>query len=271
MFKAVSLLAIIVGVTSAVTDKPLKAGPFKHDVHHHLKAKSLAGGPQPQQSCNVPNLNWVGDGYCDPYPYNTAACGWDGGDCCECTCTDGDYTCGVVGYDCLDPNASAPPCDVPPLQNCEEVSDFAALCSAIAPGMVPACIYMTPVIAGDECDVPIPDYIGDGYCDGGAYNTDACGWDGGDCCVCTCTDDDYTCGSNGYNCLDPDVPPNCSGGVGECNVPIPDWVGDGYCDGPPYNTAACNWDGGDCCPLTCTDGAYTCGTNGYNCLDPTPS
>lgn len=35
------------------------------------------------------------------------------------------------------------------------------------------------------------------------------GYDGGDCCSCTCTDapeDDYQCGGNGFNCVDPGAP-----------------------------------------------------------------
>ena len=35
--------------------------------------------------------------------YNTEACGWDGGDCCECDCEDGEADCGVAGYACKDP------------------------------------------------------------------------------------------------------------------------------------------------------------------------
>ena len=35
--------------------------------------------------------------------YNTEACGWDGGDCCECDCEDGEQECGVVDYACKDP------------------------------------------------------------------------------------------------------------------------------------------------------------------------
>ena len=34
---------------------------------------------------------------------------YDGGDCCECTCTNGiDYTCGYYGFYCLDESAGCP-------------------------------------------------------------------------------------------------------------------------------------------------------------------
>ncbi|CAM9253210.1 unnamed protein product [Ectocarpus sp. 12 AP-2014] len=53
----------------------------------------------------------LGDGVCD-MPYNIQDCGYDGGDCCPCTCLgsrdrgqDSDYACGSSGYHCVDPTA----------------------------------------------------------------------------------------------------------------------------------------------------------------------
>ncbi|CAM9678212.1 unnamed protein product, partial [Scytosiphon promiscuus] len=35
---------------------------------------------------------------------NTEECGYDGGDCCACTCANTAFTCGQYAkYDCLDP------------------------------------------------------------------------------------------------------------------------------------------------------------------------
>ena len=73
-----------------------------------------------------------------------------------------------------------------------------------------------------KCNVEFPLWIGDGDCDGGAYNTAACKFDGGDCDVFNV---DY---------------PNCT------NVEFPFFIGDGFCDGGDYNLAACKFDGGDC-------------------------
>jgi len=77
--------------------------------------------------------------------------------------------------------------------------------------------------------------IGNGRCDGGDFNTDQCGWDGGDCKDFNA---EYT--TNTTN----------------CNVPNPFWVGDGVCDGDSkegYHVESCGWDGGDCAPIEFPD------------------
>ncbi|CAM9634631.1 unnamed protein product, partial [Ectocarpus sp. 12 AP-2014] len=57
----------------------------------------------------------------------------------------------------------------------------------------------------ENCD--LAPQIGDGYCDDD-LNTPECGYDGGDCCSCTCQsrwDDDNSCSSeyNSFDCKDP--------------------------------------------------------------------
>ncbi|GKZ00759.1 hypothetical protein MPSEU_001027700 [Mayamaea pseudoterrestris] len=59
-----------------------------------------------------------------------------------------------------------------------------------------------------------PSFIGNGICnDGiyGCYNTEVCGWDGGDCCEDTCErESNYLeCGHDGYFCRDPESK-NCN-------------------------------------------------------------
>jgi len=77
------------------------------------------------------------------------------------------------------------------------------------------------------CQVPDPEFLGDGMCDGGEYNTEVCEYDKGDC--------------DEFNAMYPN-----------CNVPDPVMVGDGFCDDqhntgtPVYNVAECGHDGGDC-------------------------
>ncbi|CAM9657642.1 unnamed protein product, partial [Choristocarpus tenellus] len=56
---------------------------------------------------------------------------------------------------------------------------------------------------GAECKGQ-PDRIGTGYCTP-ENNNEGCDYDGGDCCECTCVSYNSPCGSNGYNCLDPEI------------------------------------------------------------------
>lgn len=65
----------------------------------------------------------------------------------------------------------------------------------------------------------------------------------------------------------------------ECEFPgkDPSYIGDGFCDWDfgCYNTAACGYDGGDCCEDSCAANTsplkfYDCGMGGYVCLEQTP-
>ena len=193
-------------------------------------------------ACRAPNPAWLADGYCDQSfldsdVYNSDACAWDGGDCCAETCVSGEFTCGGSTYVCLDPDVLANRTD-------------------------------------ESCNIDQPSYLGDGWCDGGDFNTEGCAWDGGDCCEETCTDDAYLCGVSSYNCLNPAyslinwTETNCS-----ASMDFFHYYADGYCDEliGPYNTRACGWDGGDCCNSTCVDAEYDCGLVGYNCKDTAAS
>ena len=162
----------------------------KRYIRRRLEDNELPPPPPPPPpidypNCLVDNPNWVGDGYCDSgEPYNTEACGWDGGDCCVGTCVDRDYECGVpVPFNCQDPSQPTTPPTEPP---------------TLPPPPPPPIDY-------PNCQVEIPEYVGDGWCDSeGGYNTEACGWDGGDCCESTCVDGAFECGVNApYDCQDP--------------------------------------------------------------------
>ena len=103
-----------------------------------------------------------------------------------------------------------------------------------------------------HCIVPDLTRVGNGVCDTGIYNTEECLWDGGDCCPHTSF------------CLDPNFEHSFSFMLEDCVVEYPEWIGDNICDGPEYNNENCNWDGGDCCPCSCTN----CYANVHSCLDP---
>ena len=55
----------------------------------------------------------------------------------------------------------------------------------------------------ENCTDGVVGNIGDGYCHE-VNNTPDCGYDGGDCCICTCVDS-MACTSLGFNCIDPDA------------------------------------------------------------------
>eukprot|EP01083_Nonionella_stella_P074020 200566_1 len=202
-------------------------------------------------NCTNATLEFINDGWCDVFgDYNSASCLYDGGDCCQETCTSTPYPCGSNGYVCIDPSVVGP--------NGSYI------------------VYPPTPLDWSGCNITNPLYVQDGHCDmDGDYNTAGCHYDGGDCCHETCTSSPYSCGINGYYCIDPSV-------VGEngsyivhgmdwsaCNVTDPWWLQDGHCDmDGDYNTASCHYDGGDCCQETCASSPYSCGINGYYCIDP---
>ncbi|CAM9921269.1 unnamed protein product, partial [Ectocarpus sp. 6 AP-2014] len=202
-----------------------------------------------------------GDGYCQ-LQNNNAECGYDGGDCCECTCVnpwgdDDEWFCSEDGYGfaCIDPDA---PC----VDDDDITIEIAQNC-----------------VTSD---------LVDGYCDED-NNNETCGYDFGDCCECTCVspwdDDDWYCSSDGsgFACIDPAAPCVDDGDITIDMVENCGYVrglGDGWCD-DWNNNELCGYDGGDCCECTCVappatddwdndwdddwDGA--CG-GGFACIDP---
>lgn len=108
------------------------------------------------------------------------------------------------------------------------------------------------------CVVEDPEFLGDGKCDYGAYNTAECQYDNGDCCSLSCSPGlHHKCGSHGYDCKDPKL---------ECAVDDSKLLGNGKCDGGAYNTLNCDFDHGDCCVETST--GLQCGEYGYERRDP---
>ena len=74
----------------------------------------------------------------------------------------------------------------------------------------------------ENCTGGVVEFIGDGKCDG-INNTPDCGYDDGDCCICTCIDS-IAC-SFDFNCIDPDAGDElyaCDEMPSEITSPCPD-------------------------------------------------
>ncbi len=151
--------------------------------------------------CSLPELFRLGDGICDRgvNNYLNEQCGWDKFDCCDLDVSkigdgvcdsngdDIDYLtpeCGYEGYDCCDPQTFKFYVNN---DNCGDSSfDFAtylpipkeqlAFNKECAFEGVDCFIPEYP-----NCQVDVSKYVGDGVCNGGKYNVESCGFDGGDC------------------------------------------------------------------------------------------
>jgi hypothetical protein len=251
-------------------------------------------------NCTVQSLSYIRDGYCDVVDnplLNTENCGWDGGDCCASTCESSTaHTCGEAGFSCKNPNTTdylncPNPAESGTAQVgngiCDQSSVFVSkmlnnlacdwdggdCCPSTCTG--PLCDENSNYVCEDPnatefgeaglCDIQYGSYLGDGQCNerigtNTNYNTEQCGWDGGDCCPSTCRDEEdvtYTCGSHRFECLDPDAYENAVlSNNSLCPAEPLSWVGDGICDYYQrfVNTQRCGWDGGDCCIESCEDG-----------------
>jgi len=127
--------------------------------------------------------------------------------------------------------------------------------------------------------------IGDGKCDD-SLNTEACGWDDGDCPALNVfagcnVPDPFRIGNGICDSRPPYFTAECKWDGGDCSpegypeciVPYPEGIGDGFCfDWPPYNTSICGFDGGDCnippCIDTRTNGIGLCTPNWCNVPNP---
>lgn len=190
------------------------------------------------RGCVVGEPTRIGDDNCDNYGiYNTAICGFDGGDCIQfnmmyngcnvvhpdvelsngiCTPAYDNIECRFDGLDCgnlvncpvvLDPRFGDGSCNVEPFFN-EEGCNFDH----------GDCFQYNLLT---ECWVDEPGLIGNGECDDiSPYNTMRCNFDGGDCLV--------------FNEQKKD-----------CHDFPAIFVGDGHCD-QLLNTTECEFDGGDC-------------------------
>ena len=184
-------------------------------------------------TCTDGNIQDIGDGQCDENN-NNERCGFDGGDCCECTrIGEGSSSTFLM---CVDPSA--------------------------------ACFDPAAVALQTNCTSGYITNIGNGWCDV-ENNNEGCLYDGGDCCDCTRVDDGSSsafslCVDPSATCFDPTaiaLQANCTGGY------IPS-IGNGSCD-VGNNNEGCLFDGGDCCE--CTRIGNGSSSSFSLCVDPSAS
>jgi hypothetical protein len=231
----------------------------------------------------------VGDGECDR-ALNTAEFDFDQGDCCPFTCIPSLlYQCRVGTFDCKDPveqyrykevcpvtqSHKNGKCDIIDIRNTAQCEyDGGDCCRDTCTGE--ACANDPEVNKGwyhckdpsskdlVNCHVKNVTRLGDGKCDAAPYNSAECNFDAGDCCLETCHGDG--CGGGGGEGATPfDCKHPAFLGLGNCTVGHPEYIGDGWCDGADdatYISAACNFDGGDCCESSCR--GSLCGQNGFD-------
>lgn len=197
-----------------------------------FSAACLRIGAARYENCTGSELT-IGDGACDR-DNNIAACSYDGGDCCPSTCSAGSERCVDTTRECLDPNASD--YRYAAYANCtgslSSIDD--GLCNSennnkdcgfdggdccpstcdgsTCPEETESCADLNAsdfaFVGFEECTGYLPDSA-NGRCDS-RNNKAECGYDGGDCCSCTCTSANYTCGSSSYDCLDPAAATDCA-------------------------------------------------------------
>lgn len=142
----------------------------------------------------VPSL--IADAVCNNRN-NNPWCGYDGGDCCECTCISNDFhECGYYDFDCLSPGGDK--CDTS--SSTDKQSVTTATTSSDTPISSNFDTYESDA-TGEEC---FPAYVGNGDCNPESNNP-SCAYDGGDCCACTCVKAGYDGRCDYLNCTDPSV------------------------------------------------------------------
>ncbi|CAM9818929.1 unnamed protein product [Scytosiphon promiscuus] len=107
---SVFLSLALVGLVAAQADEKDGAPYPVEEMVDGLGSSTAGLAPDGYPDCIVLSPDWVGDGWCDDFGnYNTEACGYDGGDCCECDCSNATYDCGTQApYACADPDSNCP-------------------------------------------------------------------------------------------------------------------------------------------------------------------
>eukprot|EP00903_Cladosiphon_okamuranus_P018661 g17175.t2 len=106
----------------------------------------------------------------------------------------------------------------------------------------------------DDCINGTVADIGNGRCDK-ELNVPSCGYDGGDCCSCTCiSSSDHSCLDNTFDCIFPDCDgASTTSGESTC---VEGWKNDGECDFHYNLGPECDYDGGDLKPTVGSAGDF---------------
>ena len=218
-----------------------------------LFALSVSGAAAKYDNCTKGIKDEIGDSFCD-YVNNNEECAYDGGDCCPCTnykSWSDDYMverwdmfCRDPSSGCLDPRVDMYPnctdgvipdigdgwCDVENNNercrfdggdccDCARASNESSFSLCADPDV--ACYNPTAVTVQSSCINGNIERIGDGVCQSN-NNNKGCLYDGGDCCMCTCTNGQFSrCGYFGFSCVDPDVTTQEANHCVELASPIP--------------------------------------------------
>ena len=198
---------------------------------------SVSGAAAKYDNCTKGDKDAIGDLRCGN-KNNNEECAYDGGDCCPCTnslswsddyaaelwdmfcrdpssgcldprvdmylnCTHGDIPCINDGWCDMENNNEGCLFDGGDCCECARASNESSFSLCADPGAV--CYNPAAVTVQSSCINGKTEFIGDGVCDW-ANNNKGCLYDGGDCCMCTCTNGQFwPCGSYGFWCVDPDV------------------------------------------------------------------
>lgn len=104
------------------------------------------------------------------------------------------------------------------------------------------CCFHGGVAQYDNCPNGAVADTGNGRCDA-ALNVTSCGYDGGDCCPCTCVDGPtHACSTSDFDCLYPDCGESAT--ASEDTFCEESWMNDGFCS-TDNNHPSCDYDGGD--------------------------
>ena len=103
------------------------------------------------------------------------------------------------------------------------------------------CLLQGVAAQYDSCTGAVAN-IGNGQCNA-ALNVPSCGYDGGDCCSCTCVDGpDHSCADSVFDCLYPGCDDSTTST--EEATCVEEFQGDGGCTFS-QSGASCGYDGGD--------------------------